>query len=154
METLQLGLCVLPDLPGAVCLTGIICSGKKLISLLHVPLFWLIPHNLLIVCDLPKIEYRIVENFRGRKLSWILPLCGYTQKFSPRNLGRGILWRCKSEQSVKVFSAKSYFHQIAKVFSLESFPLYGTLHESIVTAALFMLCTVSADLHKLMKCSQ
>ena len=31
-----------------------------------------------------------------------------------------------SEQSTKVFSAKFYFHQIAKVFSLDCFPLYGT----------------------------
>ena len=30
-----------------------------------------------------------------------------------------------STQSTKVFSTKSYFHQIVKVFSLESFLLYG-----------------------------
>ena len=55
----------------------------------------------------------------------IFAFCRYTRKFSLRNLGPGVLWRCKSEQSAKVFSAKSYFHQFAKVFSLESFPLYG-----------------------------
>jgi len=54
-----------------------------------------------------KKEYHIAGNFRGRKLSWISRFCGYSRKFSPRKL---------------------YFHQFAKVFSLESFPLYGTLH--------------------------
>ena len=43
--------------------------------------------------------YRIAENFQGRKLSRISRFCGYTQKFSPRNLGRGVLWHCKPEQS-------------------------------------------------------
>ena len=28
--------------------------------------------------------------------------CGYTRKFSPRNLGRGVLWRGKSKQSAKI----------------------------------------------------
>ena len=53
--------------------------------------------------------YRIVGNFRGRKLSQILRFCGYMQKFSPQNLGRGILWHGKSGQSAKVFSAKIVF---------------------------------------------
>ena len=48
--------------------------------------------------------------FRERKLSRILH---YSRKFSQRNLGAWHLWRGKSERS-------------AKVFSLESFPLYGT----------------------------
>ena len=50
--------------------------------------------------------YRIAENFWGRKLSRISWFCGYTQKFSPWNVGRGIFWHGKSEQSVKVFSTK------------------------------------------------
>ena len=33
-------------------------------------------------------------------------------------------------RSTKLFSAKSYFHRSAKVFSLKSFPLHGTLSES------------------------
>ena len=45
------------------------------------------------------------ENFRAN-------FCGYTRKFSPQNLDRGVLWRGKSELS-------------AKVFSLDSFPLYS-----------------------------
>ena len=44
--------------------------------------------------------------FQGRNHLRISRFCGYMQKFSPRNLGRGILWCCKSEQSAKVFSAK------------------------------------------------
>ena len=51
--------------------------------------------------------YRIAENFQGRKLGlWWL----YAK---PQNLGCCVLWHCKSVQS-------------AKVFSLESFLLYGT----------------------------
>ena len=45
--------------------------------------------------------YRIAENFRGRKLSRISWFCGYT-----RNLGCSVLWRGKSKQSAKVFTAK------------------------------------------------
>ena len=41
--------------------------------------------------------------------------------------GCGILWRCTSDQSTNVFSAKIFFfYQFTKVFSLESFPLCGT----------------------------
>ena len=66
--------------------------------------------------------YRIAENFRGRKLSRISRFCGYTRKFSPWNLGRGVLWRCKSEQSAKVFSAKIVFSPICKNFFPRKFP--------------------------------
>ena len=80
--------------------------------------------------------------------------CGYSRKFSPRSLGAWHpLWCGTSKQPVKVFSAKtvlftnsrkfslrkSYFspiresflcenrtfHQFVKVFSFESFLLYG-----------------------------
>ena len=43
--------------------------------------------------------YRIAENFRGRKLLQISRFCGYTRKFSPQNLGRGVLWRCKMSKN-------------------------------------------------------
>ena len=70
--------------------------------------------------------YHTAENFRGRKLLRISRFCGYLPKFSPWNLGRGVLWHGTSEQSAKVFSAKIiFFHQFAKVFSLKSFRLYG-----------------------------
>ena len=63
------------------------------------------------------LKYRIVENFRGRLLSQISQFCGYTRKFSPRNLGCGVLWHCKNEQSTKVFSAKIVFLPICEKFS-------------------------------------
>ena len=37
-------------------------------------------------------------------------------KVSPRNLGRGVLWRCKSDQSTKVFSAKIVISPIHEKF--------------------------------------
>ena len=70
------------------------------------------------------LVYHIAENFRGRKLSRILRFCGYTRKFFSRNLGRGVLWCCKSKQSAKVFSVKIVCSLIHKS---ESFPLYGIL---------------------------
>ena len=52
----------------------------------------------------------------SEKLSRISQFCGYTRKFSLRNLGRGVLWRGKSEQSVKVFFAKIVFSPICESF--------------------------------------
>ena len=43
------------------------------------------------------------------KTSRISQFCSYTSKFSPRNLGHGVFWHSKSEQSAKVFSAKIVF---------------------------------------------
>ena len=65
----------------------------------------------------PTNTYRIAENFRGRKLVRISWFCGYTRKFCPRNLGRGVLWHGKSEQSTKVFSAKIIFFTNSRRFS-------------------------------------
>ena len=45
----------------------------------------------------------------------------YTRKFSPQNLGCGVLWCCKSEQSVKVFSAKIVFSPIRESFLPQKF---------------------------------
>ena len=67
---------------------------------------------------LTMIYYLIVGNFRGRKLSRISRFYGYSQKFSPWNFGRGVIWHGTSEQS-------------AKVFSLKSFPLYGMCSETL-----------------------
>ena len=66
--------------------------------------------------------YHIAENFQGRKLSWISRFCGYTRKFSLRNLGRGVLRHGKSEQSAKVFSAKIGFSPIRGSFLPWKFP--------------------------------
>ena len=52
--------------------------------------------------------------------------CGYSQKLSPQNLGCSVLWRGKSEQSMKVFSVKIVFFISSQKFSPSSFPLYGT----------------------------
>ena len=61
-------------------------------------------------------RYRITGNFRGRKPSQISRFCTLkvVAKVFSTKLARDI-----SEQSVKVFSTKSYFHQIAKVFHFE-----------------------------------
>ena len=69
-----------------------------------------------------QVKYRIAENFQGRKLLRISRFCCYTRKFSPWNLGRGVLWRCKSEQSVKVFFAKIVFSPIRESFLPWKFP--------------------------------
>ena len=66
--------------------------------------------------------YRIAENFQGRKLSRILWFCGCMRTFSPRNLGRGFLWRGRSEQCAKVLSAKIVFSPIRESFLPRKFP--------------------------------
>ena len=68
---------------------------------------------------------RIAGKFRGRKVSRISRFCGYSQSFLREIWRHGVLSSGKSEQSAQVFSAKIY--QSAKVFSLESFPLYGSV---------------------------
>ena len=53
------------------------------------------------------------------------------ESFFSKIWGHGVLWHGTSEQSTKVFSAKKFngiFRQFVKVFSLESFPLYGMLY--------------------------
>ena len=90
--------------------------------------------------------YRIAGNFRGRKL---LQFCGYLRKFSPRKLNflpirrsflppKFLLWEWEYVSSVyhdnqlaslfvhirESLLCKNH-HLFAKVFSLESFPLYG-----------------------------
>ena len=64
-------------------------------------------------------SYCTAENYWGR----ISRFCGYLRKFSPWNLGNGVLWRGTSEQSTNVFS---YSSPIRDFFSLKSFPLYSS----------------------------
>ena len=73
-----------------------------------------------------KPKYCIAENFRGRKLSWILRFCGYSRKFFPWNSGvwRPLAWQQRAIRE-SFLCENCIFHQFAKVFSLESFPLYG-----------------------------
>ena len=64
-------------------------------------------------------HHRIPYNGKlwGRKLSRILRLCGYSRKFSPRNLGA---WRPLAQQKWairKVFSAKIIFFTNSQKFS-------------------------------------
>ena len=79
-------------------------------------------------CSLPLVQdiYRIVGNFWGRKLSRILRFCGYSRKFSPWNLG---VWCPLAPHKRAIHESflceNCIFHQFAKVFSLESFLLYG-----------------------------
>ena len=69
------------------------------------------------------VDYRIVGNFRGRKLSQISRFCGYSRKFSLQNL---IFLALQLVATARKHSAKVFhqyakvFHQFVKVFSLES----------------------------------
>ena len=63
--------------------------------------------------------YRIVENFQGRKLSWISRFCSYSQKFFLQNWGRSIFWqRHINQQAIceSCISAKSRKFSPSKVF--------------------------------------
>ena len=79
-------------------------------------------HNTLYI-----FKYRIVGNFRGRKLSRTSRFESHLRKFSSRNLGH-------ATPTYAWFQAirESFLHEIltsygsVKVFSLESLPLYGT----------------------------
>ena len=91
---------------------------------LHVRPTWTIDKPIWL-CD-----YRIAGNFRGRKPLRISRFCGSSRRFSLRNLGvwhplaqhkRAICEICLRENHI--------FHQFAKAFSLESFPLYGIYKE-------------------------
>ena len=70
-------------------------------------------------------SYHIAENFRGRKLSWISRFYSHPRKFSPQILGMpyppmigfSIPWKFSPRNGPSYWSAK--------VFSLESFPLYA-----------------------------
>ena len=63
--------------------------------------------------------YRVAGNFQGRKLSQILRLCG---SFLCEIWGVMSFGAAKDESFL---SENHIFYQLAKVFSLESFPLYG-----------------------------
>ena len=72
-----------------------------------------------LVCSL----YCIAENFRKFRGFVAIRESFFSAKF----WGCGVLWRCKSEQSAKVFSAKIVFLPIR-----ESFPLYGISGDVVV----------------------
>ena len=74
------------------------------------------------------VPYRIAGNFWGRKPLQISQFCGCLRKFSPQNLGvwHPLAWH-KQAIHESFLCENHIFHQFAKVFSLESFPLYGIL---------------------------
>ena len=78
--------------------------------------------------------YRIAGNFRGRKLSRISQFFRHPRKFSPRNsrhatpIMRPLLTFRESFLREMLLS-----HRSSKVFSLENFPLYGIMSESVHT---------------------
>ena len=70
------------------------------------------------------VNYRIAGNFRERKLSWISRFCGYSRKFSLRNLEA---WHPLKQAIRENFLHENrILHQFARVFFLKSFPLYGS----------------------------
>ena len=70
------------------------------------------------------VNYRIAGNFRERKLSWISRFCGYSRKFSLRNLEA---WHPLKQAIRESFLHENrILHQFARVFFLKSFPLYGS----------------------------
>ena len=80
------------------------------------------PMHYLVLTD----TVRIVGNLWRRKLSRISRFCSYPRKVSLQNWGA---WHplavTPASHSQKFSPWKSYFCQITKVFSLESFSLYG-----------------------------
>ena len=102
------------------CAWGLLCVKSVGLLIAQNSLKWKVFLHCLIQ-TVTLTYYRIVGNVRGRKLSRIWRFCGYFfVKF-----WYVVFWRGMSEQSMEVFSAKIIFHQFAKVFCLESFPLYG-----------------------------
>ena len=85
---------------------------------LHVRLTWTIDKPIWL-CG-----YRKAGNIRGRKPSRISWFCGCSQKFSLRNLE---VWHLLAQHKRAICESfiheNHIFHQFAKVFSLESFPL-------------------------------
>ena len=58
------------------------------------------------------------KHLRGK----ISRFCSYSQKFSPRNLGCGILWRHKPAIGQSFFRENLYFPPICRSFLLQKFP--------------------------------
>ena len=76
-----------------------------------------------LTCTEDTIQWETFEGENFHKFCSFVAIC---KSFLHKIWGLGVFWSGKSEQSA--FLQKSYFHQFAKVFSLESFPLYGILH--------------------------
>ena len=70
-------------------------------------------------------SYCIAGNFRGRNFCQFRGFVAICESFLHEIWGHGILWCAKASNLRKFSLQKMYFHQFAKVFSLESFSLYG-----------------------------
>ena len=93
-------------------------NGRSLTQLAHTIM------NQMGFCLSVTANYHTARNVRGRKLSRISWFCSYSQKLSPQNLKAWHLWHCKSEQSVKVFSAKIVFFTNLRKVSPSKVPCY------------------------------
>ena len=76
-----------------------------------------------------RLNYRIAGNFRGRKLSWI----GEKYDFRGENFHGLLACAAPKDATPPNFTEKTFTNshktaKFAKVFSLESFPLYGKLY--------------------------
>ena len=84
-----------------------------------------------VLVDLVYCMYCIVGNFQGRLLSQISWFCGYLRENFLRKFGDMVSFGVvKVSNPCKFFfffffRKNRIFYQFAKVFSLESFPLYG-----------------------------
>ena len=91
--------------------------------------FFGLEHNIVhrtLSCNRDCFVYRIAGNFRGRKLLWISRFDSHPRKFSSRNLGHAAPtydWFQAIRESFLREILTSYGS--AKVFSLESLPLYS-----------------------------
>ena len=73
-------------------------------------------------------NYCIAENFWGEKtLANFAVLWLFAKVFSAKFGGMVSFGTAWASNPQKFSPRKSYFHQFAQVFSLESFPLYGTV---------------------------
>ena len=124
------------------CVLAITCFSDQ--SLWNI---WMCSFKIYCSKQVSKHRYCIVENFRGGKLPRISQFCGCTRKFSPQNLGHGVLWRGKSEQSVKVFSAKIVFSPICETFLLRMFTAIWYTLQCSLTSLGFRLATISKHYH-------
>ena len=73
------------------------------------------------------LQYCIVGNFQGRKLLRISRFVAIHESFLREILERGVLWRSKSEQSVKVFSTKIVFFTNSRKYSPSKLSRYMVL---------------------------
>ena len=102
-----------------------------------------------------QIVYRIVENFRGRKLSRISVLCLFMEIFC-ETWRWGVLWCGTSEQSANVFSTKLYFSPLRENFLPQKFPaiwylLTFFLLPSMITAEVCIVWKMAQDVEMLWK---